>query len=80
MMKSTGIVRKLDDLGRVVIPMELRRTMNIDDHAPMEIFSEGETIMMRQYRPGCALCGSMEGLVNDHPSGKLVCRKCLRTA
>lgn len=51
MMKSTGIVRRLDDLGRVVIPKELRRIMKIPDGAPMEIFTDGDKVILRKYQP-----------------------------
>ena len=50
-MKSTGIVRKIDHLGRVVIPMELRRTLNIEDGTPLEIFTEGNQIILQKYEP-----------------------------
>lgn len=76
-MKATGIVRQMDELGRVVIPMELRRTLGLEDHAAMEILVEGDIVMMRRYQPGCTLCGSMKDLVHNHPSGKRVCRQCL---
>lgn len=58
MMRATGIVRKIDELGRVVIPMELRRTMGIGEKDPMEIFVDGEQIVLRKYAPGCLFCGS----------------------
>jgi transcriptional pleiotropic regulator of transition state genes len=74
-MKATGIVRQLDGLGRIVIPMELRRTMNIKDGDGLEIFVEGEKIVLRKYAPGCTLCGSMEGL--NALSGKLICTSCV---
>ena len=58
-MKSTGIVRRIDDLGRIVIPKELRRTFNIADGDPMEIFVDGNRIVLRKYHPdgSCSLCG-----------------------
>lgn len=59
-MKSTGIVRKLDDLGRVVLPMEVRKVLSIKPRTPMEIFVDGDNIIIRKYNPGCALCGSMD--------------------
>lgn len=56
-MKATGIVRKIDELGRLVIPMELRKTMKIGEKDPMEIFVSGDVIMLKKYAPGCTFCG-----------------------
>ncbi len=53
-MKSTGIVRKVDELGRVVIPMELRRNLNITEKDALEIYVEGDNIILKKYTPGCA--------------------------
>lgn len=75
-MKLKGIVRRIDDLGRVVIPAEIRRVLDIPENAPLEIFVDGENIIIRKFQPGCVLCGSMEDLV-DHPTGKKVCLSCL---
>ncbi|MEF2969265.1 AbrB/MazE/SpoVT family DNA-binding domain-containing protein [Paenibacillus sp. M1] len=78
-MKSTGIVRRIDDLGRVVIPMELRRTLGIAESDPLEIFMQGECIVLRKYQPGCYLCGNVEGHMHDF-YGKQVCDKCVEQA
>lgn len=74
-MKATGIVRKVDQLGRIVLPIELRRTLKIDIRDPLEIFVEGESILLKKYEPACILCGESEGLVEY--KGKKVCRKCI---
>ncbi|WP_054939039.1 AbrB/MazE/SpoVT family DNA-binding domain-containing protein [Paenibacillus ihuae] len=74
-MKSTGIVRQLDGLGRVVIPMELRRTMNIAEGDGLEIFVDGEKIILRKYAPGCTLCGNLEEI--KYLSGKPICSTCV---
>ena len=58
-MKSTGVVRKIDELGRIVIPIELRRTMGIDDKDSLEILIEGEKIVLQKYSPGCIFCGDV---------------------
>ena len=60
-MISTGIVRHIDSLGRVVLPKELRRTFDITTDTPLEIFTEGDAILLRKYRPAdaCALCGEV---------------------
>ncbi|MBQ1892377.1 MAG: AbrB/MazE/SpoVT family DNA-binding domain-containing protein [Firmicutes bacterium] len=74
-MKATGIVRRLDQLGRIVIPKELRTTLDLKDTDPVEIFTEGDTIILRKYQPSCIFCGEAEGLVQI--DGKNVCRKCV---
>jgi len=75
-MKSTGIVRKLDDLGRVVLPIELRRTMRMDEKDPLEIYVDGNTIILKKYEPACIFCGNARDVVN-HKS-KNICLSCLR--
>ena len=74
-MKATGIVRKVDQLGRIVLPIELRRTLDIEIKDPLEIFVDNEYIMLKKYSPQCCLCGSMDGLRNF--KGKNVCGKCV---
>ena len=61
-MKSTGIVRKVDELGRIVLPIELRRTLGIDLRDPLEIYVEGESIVLKKYNPTCIFCGSKENI------------------
>ena len=77
-MKSTGIVRPVDNLGRIVLPIELRRTMDLAVGDPLEIFVDGENIVLRKYAPGCIICGSLDEL--RHVRGKLICRPCAATA
>ncbi len=74
-MKATGIVRRVDQLGRIVLPKELRQTLNIDKKDPMEIYVEDETVILKKYEPGCTLCSSVDGLVSY--KGKNVCEKCI---
>ncbi|AHV96627.1 AbrB/MazE/SpoVT family DNA-binding domain-containing protein [Paenibacillus sabinae] len=74
-MKATGIVRKVDELGRIVIPIELRRTMGIDIKDPLEIFVDGEKIILRKYEPTCIFSGSSENLINF--KGKMVSKDIL---
>lgn len=76
MLKSTGIVRKVDDLGRVVIPMELRRTLGIGEKGPLEIFTDGERIVLQKYAPGCIITGSQDDLISYE--GKLFSRDAIR--
>ncbi len=75
-MKSTGIVRKLDDLGRIVLPIELRRTLNIEDKAPVEIFVEGKNIILRKYQPSCIFCGN-DTDVTEYKD-QYICKDCIR--
>jgi transcriptional pleiotropic regulator of transition state genes len=75
-VKSTGVVRKIDPLGRIVIPVELRRGLGWDDGQALEVFvgDDGEVIL-RAYRPGCVGCGGFDGLVQLRP-GVMICRHC----
>jgi len=74
-MKSTGVVRKVDELGRIVLPVELRRGLNIEEKDSLEIYVEGDRVILRKYAPGCLFCGQVEGTV--HFSGKNVCKRCI---
>lgn len=74
-VKSTGIVRKVDELGRVVLPIELRRTFGISEKDGMEIFIENDRIILRKYEPACIFCGSADNVTDFR--GKNVCEECL---
>ena len=74
MIKSTGIVRKMDELGRVVIPMELRNQFKIVEKDPIEIFVDGSSIILRKYEPNCIFCGNTKNLYEF--KDKLICNKC----
>ncbi|MDD3852735.1 MAG: AbrB/MazE/SpoVT family DNA-binding domain-containing protein [Syntrophomonadaceae bacterium] len=75
MMKSTGVVRKVDELGRIVIPIELRRTMGIEEKDALEIYVDNEKIILRKYEPACIFCGNAEEVINY--KGKNLCRSCM---
>lgn len=75
-MKATGIVRKVDDLGRVVIPVELRRTLNIDIKDPLEIYVDGDQVILKKYEPTCIFCG--EGKDIKSFDGKNICPSCIK--
>ncbi|MBO0555743.1 AbrB/MazE/SpoVT family DNA-binding domain-containing protein [Clostridium botulinum] len=75
-MKSTGVVRRVDDLGRIVIPKELRRTLDIDERDALEIYTEGEQIILKKYAPTCIFCGEAKEVINF--KGKNVCKICLK--
>lgn len=74
-MKSTGIVRKVDDLGRIVLPKELRKLLHIDERDPLEIFVDNGYIMLQKYEPTCIFCGDSNN-VNGF-KGKNVCKSCI---
>lgn len=75
-MKSTGIIRKVDELGRVVIPIELRNTLKIAEKDPIEIFVEGSSIILKKHEPNCVFCGNSKKLVSY--KDKLICEKCAK--
>lgn len=74
-MKSIGIVRKVDDLGRIVLPIELRRTLDIKERDAVEIFVDSEYIMLKKYAPSCIFCGEADDI--REYKGKLICSKCM---
>lgn len=76
-MRQTGIVRRVDELGRFVIPKELRRTQGIDIGTELEIFADEDGIVLRKYARGCTLCGS-DYVLLELPNGRAVCRACAR--
>ena len=75
-MKATGIVRRIDELGRVVLPIELRRTMHLEVRDPVEIFMEGDAIVLRKYEAACLFCGGGHQLTTFR--GKQICGECMR--
>lgn len=75
-MKSTGIVRKVDELGRIVLPIELRRTLGIEEKDRIEIFVDGESIILRKYQPACIFCDNAKDIINY--KGKNICPDCIR--
>ncbi|MDD3839738.1 MAG: AbrB/MazE/SpoVT family DNA-binding domain-containing protein [Clostridia bacterium] len=75
-MKSTGIVRKVDELGRVVIPIELRRTLNIAEKDALEIYVDNEHIILKKYEPACIFCGNARDI--ETYKGKNICKNCLQ--
>ena len=73
-MKSTGIVRKLDELGRVVIPIEIRNQFNIAEKDQIEIYVDGSSIVLKKFEPNCIFCGNTKNLLEYHD--KLICKDC----
>lgn len=75
-MKALGIVRTVDKLGRIVLPAELRKTMDYDVDEPLEIFVDDDKVILKKYNPSCLFCGSSENTVKYKE--KLVCAECAR--
>ena len=73
-MKSTGIIRRVDELGRVVLPIELRNKFGITEKDPMEIYVDGNSIILKKYEPNCVFCGSSKKLIDYED--KVICQKC----
>jgi transcriptional pleiotropic regulator of transition state genes len=76
-MKSTGIVRKIDELGRIVLPIEIRSTMDIKNKDGVEIFTEDNKIILKKYEPACVFCGNAGDVT--YYKGKLICKGCIET-
>ncbi len=75
-MKSTGIVRKVDELGRIVLPIELRKSMDISRKGDaIEIFIDEDRIILKKYQPACIFCGNADNV--NYYKGKLVCSDCI---
>ncbi|MCL2741948.1 MAG: AbrB/MazE/SpoVT family DNA-binding domain-containing protein [Oscillospiraceae bacterium] len=74
-MKSTGIVRKVDELGRIVLPIELRRTLDIEIKDALEIYVEGPHIILKKYEPACIFCGDAKNIIVY--KGKNICPACM---
>ncbi|MEE0865571.1 MAG: AbrB/MazE/SpoVT family DNA-binding domain-containing protein [Clostridia bacterium] len=75
-MKSTGIIRRMDELGRVVIPIEIRNQFDIVEKDPMEIYVDGSSIVLKKFEPNCIFCGNTKNLLEY--KDKLICEKCLK--
>lgn len=75
-MKATGIVRKVDVLGRIVLPIELRKTLDIEKEDPIEIYVDGDYILLKKYEPACIFCGNAKDVKRIRD--KNVCVDCLK--
>ncbi len=75
-MKSTGVVRQIDPLGRIVLPIEMRNVLGIEKKDALEIFVDGDNIILKKYQPSCIFCNESKDVISF--SDKLVCRKCLQ--
>ena len=74
--KATGIVRKVDELGRIVLPVELRRTLDISVKDELEIYVDGSSIILKKYRPSCVFCNNEKNIIQF--KGKNICPRCLK--
>ena len=74
-MKSTGIVRKVDELGRIVLPIEMRRTLDIAERDPLEIYVDGDSIILKKLQTACVFCGDTKDVLGFE--GKNVCPGCI---
>ena len=74
-MKSTGVVRRVDELGRIVIPKEIRNKLDIQEKDPIEIYVDGNSVILKKVESNCIFCGSSRELIEY--KGKLLCKKCL---
>ena len=74
-MKATGVVRKIDELGRIVLPMEIRKAMEIAEKDALEIFTEDGRIILQKYSPSCIFCPTSDNLVSYND--KKICASCL---
>lgn len=77
-MKATGIVRRLDHLGRLCIPMEIRKTLDLSERDSIEIYVDKEHIILKKHEPSCTICNSMENIIDF--AGKNICKKCITKA
>ena len=75
-LKSPGIVRKVDELGRIVLPIELRRTLDIAEKDSLEIYMDGPSIILKKYQPACIFCDDAQDVISYR--GKNVCTRCIK--
>lgn len=74
-MKSTGVVRKVDELGRIVLPKELRTVLNINEKDSIEIFTDDDKIILQKYQPACTFCNNVNNII--YFNGKRICADCV---
>lgn len=75
-MKPTGIVRQVDNLGRIVLPIELRRVFDISVRDSLEIYVDENTIVLKKYQPSCTFCDNVKNITTY--KGKNICPACLQ--
>ena len=75
-MKATGIIRNIDELGRIVVPKEIRKKLGIENTDPVEIYVEDEKIILKKYQPACHFCGSVDNITEF--KDKKICSTCIK--
>ena len=75
-MKSTGVVRRVDELGRIVLPIEIRKVLGINTKDAIEIFTDNDKIVLQKYAPACIFCNETEDVI--YFNNKLVCASCIK--
>ncbi len=75
-MKTLGITRKIDSMGRLVIPTEIRKMLGLNNHDPVELFMDGDTVIVKKYLPHCIFCGEAKEITEY--KGKRICQRCLK--
>ncbi|MGN1094962.1 MAG: AbrB/MazE/SpoVT family DNA-binding domain-containing protein [Eubacteriales bacterium] len=75
-MKATGVVRRIDELGRIVLPIEIRKNLGIDNRDAVEIFVDNDKVILKKYEPSCIFCGNADNVLMY--SGKLICQDCAK--
>lgn len=75
-MNNTGIIRRIDELGRIVIPIEIRNNFDIKEKDPIEIYVDNDSIVLKKYEPSCFFCGESENIIEF--KNKIICRKCVK--
>ncbi len=75
-MKSTGVVRKVDELGRIVLPIEIRKVLDIKQKDAIEIFTDEDKIILQKYQPACIFCNNTDDVM--YFGGKRICADCVR--
>ena len=74
-MKSTGVVRKVDELGRIVLPIEIRKILDINQKDAVEIFTDNDKIILQKYQPACIFCNNANDII--YFNGKRLCSECI---
>jgi transcriptional pleiotropic regulator of transition state genes len=75
-MKSTGVVRKVDELGRIVLPIEIRKVLDIKQKDAIEIFTDEDKIILQKYQPACIFCNNTDDVL--YFGGKRICAECVK--
>lgn len=76
-MKSTGVVRKVDELGRIVLPIEIRKVLDIKTKDAIEIFTDNNKIVLQKYEPACIFCSNTDDVI--YFNGRRICQACIKT-